>query len=101
MTLQPHTVQSLQAQVTALASALAHDQFDEMKDMLVEHDQHLRAYCAGADVEAVRDELKQLNTMQYDLIRRMRERQARILELMRAQSQATRAARAYARGGWL
>jgi hypothetical protein len=96
-----HSVQSLQAEVAALRSALAHDQLERMPQMLADHDLHMREYCRSADLLVVRDELKTLHTQQQDLIRMMRERQRQILELMRASRHSNRAAVAYSRNGWL
>lgn len=96
-----HSVQSLQAEIAALRNALAHDQLECMPQMLADHDLHMREYCRGADLAAVRDDLKALNAMQQDLIRMMRERQRQILELMRASRHSNRAAMAYSRNGWL
>jgi aerobic-type carbon monoxide dehydrogenase small subunit (CoxS/CutS family) len=95
-----HSVQSLQAEIVALHSALAHDQLECMPQMLAEHDLHLKTYCQSADINAVRDELRTLHAQQQDLIRMMRQRQHRILELMRASRHSNRAALAYSRNGW-
>lgn len=96
-----HSVQSLQAEIAELHSALAHDELERMPQLLADHDLHLRQYCQDADLAAARDELKALNAMQHDLIRAMRERQQHILRLMRDQRHSNRAAVAYSRNGWL
>jgi aerobic-type carbon monoxide dehydrogenase small subunit (CoxS/CutS family) len=101
MTQSTPSVQSLQAEIAALHSALAHDQLERMPQMLADHDLHLKTYCQSADVTAARDGLKALHAQQQDLIRMMRQRQCRILELMRASRHSNRAALAYSRNGWL
>lgn len=96
-----HSVQSLQAEVAALRSALAQGQLERMPQMLADHDLHIKEYCRGADLAAAHDALKALHAQQQELIGMMRQRQRQILQLMRASRHSNRAAVAYSRHGAL
>ncbi|MCD0245139.1 hypothetical protein JWH04_07430 [Xanthomonas melonis] len=94
-----HSAQSLQAEIADLRSALAHEDFDAMPQMLDAHELHVRQYAQQADVQQDRDALQTLLSMHHDLVRAMRERQHKLVELMRAQRTSSSASRAYARVG--
>ncbi|AZR30857.1 hypothetical protein [Xanthomonas vasicola] len=94
-----HSVQSLQAEIADLRLAMAQEEFEDMPPMLDAHDLHLREYAQQVDIEQDRDALQTLLTMHQDLMRMMRERQRKLLELIRAQRTSSSASRAYARVG--
>ncbi|HBK46811.1 MAG TPA: hypothetical protein DDZ67_10345 [Xanthomonadaceae bacterium] len=94
-----HSVETLQSEIASIRSAITHGELAAVPALLEQHDLHLHEYCKGADVEAARDGLTALHAMQQDVIALMRERQQRLLELMRAHRHSHHAARAYTRAG--
>ncbi len=93
------TVESLQAEIAAIQDALAREQLDTLPQMLHDHDQHLREFCADADVENCREQLRVLQAAQHRAIAQMRQYQQHIRTLMQSQRRSNQAARAYAQGG--
>ncbi|MCC4614007.1 hypothetical protein LL963_18215 [Xanthomonas campestris pv. esculenti] len=94
-----HSVQSLQAEMADIRIAMANEDFEVMPPMLDAHDLHLRQYAQHVDVDQDRAALQTLLTMHQDLMRLMRERQRKLLDLIRAQRTSSSASRAYARVG--
>lgn len=94
-----HSVQSLQAEMADLRSAMANEAFEIMPQLLDTHDRHLREFAQHVDLDRDRDALQTLLTLHQDLMRMMRERQRKLLELIRAQRTSSSASRAYARVG--
>ncbi|KAB7771869.1 hypothetical protein [Xanthomonas maliensis] len=91
-----HSVQSLQAEMTALRSAMAREDFDAMPELLAAHDLHLQTFCQTVDLERDRAGLLTLQGMQQDLIQAMRDRQRVLIDMIRAQRTSAAATRAYA-----
>ena len=94
-----HSVQSLQDEVSEIRIAMSREEFEVMPHMLEVHDLHVQEYCKHADVAQDRDAVQALQAMQQELVRMMRERQRKLLELIRAQRTSATASRAYARVG--
>ncbi|MEA5123918.1 hypothetical protein [Xanthomonas floridensis] len=94
-----HSVQSLQAEMADIRIAMANEEFEVMPLMLDTHDLHLRQYAQHVDLDQDRDALQTLLTMHQDLMRLMRERQRKLLDLIRTQRTSSSASRAYARVG--
>ncbi|MBB3805102.1 putative transcriptional regulator [Xanthomonas arboricola] len=94
-----HSVQSLQAEMADIRIAMANEDFEDMPPMLDAHDLHLRQYAQHVHVDQDREALQTLLTMHQDLMRMMRERQRKLLDLIRAQRTSSSASRAYARVG--
>lgn len=82
-----------------LRSAMANEEFEVMPHLLDNHDRHLHEFAQHVDLDRDRDALQTLLTMHQDLMRMMRERQRKLLELIRAQRTSSSASRAYARVG--
>ena len=87
---------ALRAGLDAIAAALEQDYLAVLPGMIDRHDAGVREFCALPDSSAHATEVRALRDAQQVLVERMRERQARLLELIRRQRQTSQAATAYA-----
>lgn len=87
---------ALRAGLDAIRAALEEDYLAVLPAMIDRHDAAVREFCALPDATAHAAEVRALRDAQQGLVERMRERQARLLELIRRQRQTSQAASAYA-----
>ena len=92
-------LQALREGMDAIRAMLADDDLGPLPALIDRHDAQVREFCALADARAFQAEIRALRELQLDTIERMRERNARLLGLIRQQRQSSRAASSYAHSG--
>ena len=92
-------LQALRASMDAIRATLEQDDVAALPAMIDRYDEQVREFCGMPGADAFRAEVGALRDLQLDTIERMRERNARLLDLIRQQRHSSRAASSYAHGG--
>jgi hypothetical protein len=92
-------VEALRAGMDAIRATLEHDDVGALQPMIDRYDAQVREFCALPGATAFQAEIRALRDLQLDTIERMRERNARLLGLIRQQRHSSRAASSYAHAG--
>ena len=92
-------LQALSGEMDAIRAAVNHDDVGALQAMIDRYDVHVREFCALPGADGFQGEIRALRDRQLDTIERMRERNARLLTLIRQQRQSSRAASSYAHAG--
>ncbi|UWX04705.1 hypothetical protein H1235_08825 [Pseudoxanthomonas sp. NC8] len=92
-------LQALRGEMDAIRAALDHDDVGALPAMIDHYDGHVRDFCALPGANVFQADIRALRDLQLDTIECMRERNARLLDLIRQQRQSSRAASSYALAG--
>lgn len=89
-------LEALHGEIDAIRAALEQDYLAVLPGMIDRYDAGVREFCALPEAPAFAAQVRALRDAQQALVERMRERKARLLELIRHQRQSSEAASAYA-----
>ncbi|WP_372013710.1 hypothetical protein [Pseudoxanthomonas sp. 10H] len=90
---------ALRADMDAIRAALDHEDLGALPAMIDGYDARVREFCALPGANAFGEQVRALRDLQLDTIECMRERNARLLGLIRQQRQSSRVASSYAQAG--